>query len=443
MSLRGPTMIRRHPHRGVAVLALLAATGLIAACTPPPGSSPTTTVPPSTTTTLAPPTGPLSCDTDFSTDPAASAAQGAVEDDSTLSALDAGTLQRDTAAASAVSPFGVVEVTTIDEQGQPGFHMVTPDQVEQLALHRDVVSIEAPVPVAAQSGSGDPLRGQLWGLDDVKVDAVHHCSTGAGVTVAVIDSGVQADHPDLAGQVVAGPAFLDGGTETPGGGGVDPSGHGTHVAGTIAALTGNGIGVAAVAPDATILAVRVLDAEGNGWSTDVAKGINHAVDLGVEVINLSLGSTSRSGAIRTAVDRAWDQGVAVVAAAGNTPNCSNPCWPGAEPKTIAVAAHTPNRQTATFSVNGSWLDVSAPGTGIISTYPTGTGYAASNGTSMASPHVAGLSALMLATDPTLSPTHLRGALRRGSIDIGAPGFDEQSGQGAIDAAYTWQVHGQN
>ena len=442
MVTHGSSATRRHRVLTLAVAAVMA---LAVACAPA-SSSP----PPSdsvTTTTLPPPTGPLSCDTDFSTAPAEPLVEPATDGEPEPVPLDDATLQRDVAAASAASPFGVVEVTTVDPTGRPEFRLVAPDDVAAIVRNRAVTSVEAPVRVTTQSSPGDPLRPQLWGLDDVKVDAVHHCSTGAGITVAVIDSGVQADHPDLAGRVVAGPSILDLGTETPGGGGVDPDGHGTHVAGTVAAITGNGIGVASVAPDATIHAIRVLDAQGSGWSTDVATGITRAVDAGVDVINLSLGSETRSGSIRTAVDHAWNNGVVVIAAAGNTPNCSNPCWPGAEPNAIAVAAHNSSRSTASFSVNGSWLDVSAPGVGIISTYPlallTGSGYASLNGTSMASPHVAGVAALMLATDPTLTPAQVRGALQRGAIDIGTPGFDHQSGHGAIDAAYTWQLHAPN
>jgi len=452
MSTRGSTAIREHSHRRwvlAAIAAPLTTAALLAACAPPPpaSSTSTTTVPPGTTTTLVPPTGPLSCDTDFSTAPGFLSAEQAAEAEhvtdtgSSPVPLDAATLRSDTESARAASPFGVVEVTTVDDDGRPEVRIVVAAEVERLAEDHVVTSVEAPVRVGALSDPGDPLRPQLWGLDDMKVDAVHHCSTGEDVTVAVIDSGVQADHPDLIGRVVPGPSFLGGGTETPGGGGADPNGHGTHVAGTIAAIAGNGIGVAGVAPDTTIHAIRVLDPDGTGWSTDVATGINRAVDAGVDVINLSLGSTTRSGGIRAAVNHAWNSGVVVIAAAGNTPKCWDPCWPGAEPNSIAVAAHSSTRQTASFSVNGSWLDVSAPGVGIISTYPTGTGYASSQGTSMASPHVAGLAALMLATDPALSPAQLRGALRRGAIDIGAPGFDHQSGQGAIDAAYTWQLHG--
>lgn len=443
MSLSGSTTNRRRTRSTLGAVALVAVAAVVAACAPPPGATPSTTVPPSTTTTLPPPSGPLSCDTDFSAAPASAAEGAASEIIDAPVPLDDATLRHDTAAASAASPFGVVEVTSVAVDGRPEVQLVSPDEVAGLAEARTITSVEAPVRVTKLSDAGDPLRPQLWGLDDAKFDLVHHCSTGAGATVAVIDSGVQADHPDLADQVVAGPSILGGGNEVAGGGGVDPDGHGTHVAGTIAALTGNGIGVSSVAPDATIHAIRVLDEEGNGWSTDVATGINRAVAAGVDVINLSLGSTTRSGSIRTAVDHAWSNGVVVVAAAGNTPKCANPCWPGAEPNSIAVAAHASSRHTASFSVNGSWLDVSAPGVGIISTYPTGTGYASSSGTSMAAPHVAGLAALMVATDATLTPSQVRAALRRGAIDIGSPGFDHQSGQGAIDAAYTWQLHGQN
>jgi subtilisin family serine protease len=132
--------------------------------------------------------------------------------------------------------------------------------------------------------AGDPKRGQQWGLDMVQADQAHARTSGAGAVVAVIDSGVQADHPDLAGRLLPGRDFVDD-DATP----QDGDGHGTHVAGIVAATTGNGVGVASVAPAAKILPVRVLDDTGAGSSEDVKDGIDWAVAQGAHVINLSLG----------------------------------------------------------------------------------------------------------------------------------------------------------
>ncbi|MDP9294747.1 MAG: S8 family serine peptidase, partial [Actinomycetota bacterium] len=172
------------------------------------------------------------------------------------------------------------------------------------------------VAAAPAAAAGDPRRGEQWGLDLVEADAAHAVSQGAGAVVAIVDSGVQADHPDLAGRVGAGHDFVDG-DATP----QDGDGHGTHVLGVIAAATGNGIGVASVAPLATLMPVRVLGDDGSGTSANVARGIDYAREHGADVINLSLGADvpllGSGGEFDAAVRRALAAGIVVVAAAGN------------------------------------------------------------------------------------------------------------------------------
>ncbi|WP_128894380.1 S8 family serine peptidase [Longirhabdus pacifica] len=209
----------------------------------------------------------------------------------------------------------------------------------------------------------------------------------SSVLVAVIDTGVQDDHPDLIGKVVPGYDFIDNDNDP-----YDEQGHGTHVSGTVAALTNNGIGVAGTAPNAKILSVRVLNSSGSGSNLGVSQGIVYAADNGADIINLSLGGSSPSSAVEDAVNYAWNKGVVVVAAAGNTPS-TRPSYPAYYEKSIAVAATDANDQIAYFSTYGDWVDVAAPGVNVISTQ-LGGGYVSYSGTSMATPHTAGVAALL-------------------------------------------------
>jgi type VII secretion-associated serine protease mycosin len=279
--------------------------------------------------------------------------------------------------------------------------------------------------------SSDPLVKQQWAQQDFAFSALWPCGRGAGVTVAVVDTGVQADHPDLSGRVLPGTAFLNNGPAQPGAGGTDPNGHGTHVAGIVAAGE-NGVGIVGVAPEATILPVKVLGADGNGLSTDIAQGITWAVDQSAAVINLSLGSDLDSPSIDAAVDYATSHGVVVVAAAGNTGNTGNAAqFPAALPSVIAVAAIKPDHAIAPYSTRGNYVDVAAPGSSILSTIPPAT-WANKSGTSMSSPHVAGLAALIIDARGAITPAAMLNRLTSTATDTGAPGFDPAYGWGLID-----------
>ncbi|MCH9816952.1 MAG: S8 family serine peptidase [Actinomycetia bacterium] len=279
----------------------------------------------------------------------------------------------------------------------------------------------------------DPRRGEHWPLDQFAVEAsVWPKTTGAGIKVAVVDSGVAGSHPDLSGQITSGADFVvDQSGNTPNTS--DANGHGTHVAGVIAAVAGNGVGVAGLAPAARIIPVRVLDANGSGFSSDVADGIIFAADQGADVINLSLGGT-QSSSVGAALEYAQGKGVTIVAAMGNEKQRGNPTtYPAADPETIAVAATDEAQQVAAFSNTGNHVDVAAPGVGILSTVPD-TSYARFNGTSMATPHVAALAALVLAREPGLTPEQIRSRIADTAVDIGAQGWDSSSGSGVIDPA---------
>jgi serine protease len=276
----------------------------------------------------------------------------------------------------------------------------------------------------------DPYRGQQWDLSKIREADAWQRSTGAGATVAVIDTGVDATHPDLAGQVLPGTDLINGTS----GVSSDPNGHGTHVAGTIAALTGNGVGVSGFAPNAKILPIRVLDANGSGYTSTIATGIIYAADHGANVINMSLGGPGPTAAMTNAIAYARTKGVTVVAAAGNERTSGSPIsYPAADPGVIAVAATDSADRVASYSNQGSYVDVAAPGSSILSTLP-GDKYAFYNGTSMASPHVAAVAALLKAYDPGLTPDGIENALESSAVDLGAPGKDNDFGYGRIDAA---------
>jgi subtilisin family serine protease len=307
------------------------------------------------------------------------------------------------------------------------------------ALLSGALAVTGLAAVAAPAhAAGDPLRAQQWNLDLIESDAAHGTSTGAGAVVAVVDSGVQADHPDLAGRLAPGADLVDG-DGTP----QDGNGHGTHVAGIIGAATGNGVGIASVAPGATILPIRVLGDDGSGSTDQVAAGIDRARALGADVINLSLGSevplvgAMGGDAIDAAIRRALQAGIVVVAAAGNNgvPVCEQPA---AADGLICVGAIDRRRQRSFFSSFGSGLAVVAPGGSalpaagedILSTYPP-SGYQELAGTSQAAPHVSGVAALLVALG--LHGTAVGQRILDTATDLGPAGPDAQYGHGLVNA----------
>jgi serine protease len=344
------------------------------------------------------------------------------------------------ATVSSAHPVRVVS-TRLDQAGRPvvAVHTAT-DKTSaaklirqgQQASHAIGVELDAVVTAAGVPSGSDPYRGQQWDLSKISTGDAWQRSTGTGVTVAVIDSGVDASHPDLAGHVLTGYNVMTGQA----GPSTDALGHGTHVAGTIAAVTGNAVGVAAIAPDARILPIKVLGDDGKGYMSDTATGIVYAADHGAKVINMSLGATAQVEAVTNAITYARSKGVVVVAAAGNyRQNGSPTTWPGADPGVIGVAATDANDKVGSFSNAGSYVDVAAPGVDILSTYPVAQGgYMFMSGTSMASPHVAAVAALVEAYRPGLSPDQVERAIEGTALDLGATGRDDDYGYGRINAA---------
>ncbi len=297
----------------------------------------------------------------------------------------------------------------------------------------DVVSYEVDQPVSLLGATtNDPYAGSQWAYDNVSYEAAWNTATGSGVTIAVVDTGVRADHEDLSAKVEPGADFV-----TPGGGTgcADAHGHGTHVAGIAAASTDNGRGVAGAARGADILPVRVLDAYGSGYASDVAAGIIWAADNGADVINLSLGGPGYSTAMHNAVTYAVSKKVVVVAAAGNDAS-STPSYPGGFAESLTIASTTSANQRSYFSNYGPHIDLSAPGSAIFSTWgQSSSSYATLSGTSMATPYAAAAAALVkdaCGLGTTVAQVEQR--LKSTADDLGAAGFDVYYGYGLVDPA---------
>jgi subtilisin family serine protease len=281
-------------------------------------------------------------------------------------------------------------------------------------------------PIATITGT-DTFRSQQWGYDAIKTPAANTASTGTGITVAVVDTGV-ARVADLSGKILPGKDFIATGDGT-----ADPNGHGTGVASIIAATVGNSAGLAGIAPNTRILPVRVCDAAGACPVDTVAAGITFAADNGAQVINVSIGGAS-TPALTAAVAYAESKGVTVAASVGNSAEKGNPVlYPGGYDTVIGVAATDNAGNRAVFSETGPQVDIAAPGVGIVQAAP-GDKYVLASGTSQASPHVAAVAALAKSYKNTLTPADIRALVTGTAADLGPAGRDDQFGAGLLDAA---------
>jgi len=274
----------------------------------------------------------------------------------------------------------------------------------------------------------DPYFGYQWALTTIGAPQAWDVTTGSpSINIAILDTGVDLDHPDLADKIVSNMNFSSSPTID------DVNGHGTHVAGIAAAVTDNGIGVAGLGYTATIMNVKVMGDSGTGTYGSLAAGITWAADNGAEIINMSLGAYVYSSTLEIAINYAWSKGVVVVAAAGNDAR-TMPFYPAAYANCIAVAATYPWDAKADWSNYGEWVDVAAPGGGIYATVKD-NGYDYKSGTSMASPHVAGLAGLVF---PTVSDINGDGKLNdevRSRIEATCDDIGETDiGHGRINAA---------
>ena len=281
------------------------------------------------------------------------------------------------------------------------------------------------------AAGSDPLESSQWGWRRLGGSELGRLGDGSGLVVAVLDTGVDANHPDLAGRVLPGWDSMN----PEGDGRTDPNGHGTHVAGILGAARGNGEGISGVAPGVQILPVRVLDETGNGDDDELALGIIWAVDNGADILNLSIGGAIPSTLLEGAIDHALANGVLVVVAAGNDGATGNePSYPAAYRQVLAVGSTDSSDRRSIFSNTGGYLDVAAPGSWIVSTWPGGR-YQTSSGTSMAAPFVAGAAALLQARTG-LQGAELGARLVADATDLGSTGFDEEFGAGLVNPLAT-------
>ena len=266
-----------------------------------------------------------------------------------------------------------------------------------------------------------------WGITTGSTDVV----------VAVLDTGYERTHEDLEAVPIVSRRNIRTGTRNVS----DGYGHGTHVAGTIASSTNNGLGVASMAPGVTIMPVKVLDANGYGYWSDFLDGVDWAVAHGADVINMSLGSYLSANQIanwQPTFTAAWEAGTMVIAAAGNNNN-NTLFYPASFANVLSVSATTNSDAKAPFSSFGPAVDVSAPGVSIASTYRNNKYYAMS-GTSMATPHVAGLAALIRSLHPKFTLAQVETAIKSTALDLGNAGRDNVFGHGRIQAplALAWE-----
>lgn len=313
-------------------------------------------------------------------------------------------------------------------------------RTEVSSSKKDAISLEA---------AGYPSDQTPWGIESIyNNSSISSTSGGSGIKVAVLDTGVYTNHIDLAGSAEQCKDFTQYYSSMVNGSCTDRQGHGTHVAGTVLAHGGyDGLGIYGVAPQAKLWAYKVLGDNGSGYSDDIAGAIRHVADEAVRtgskvVINMSLGSSGKDSLIASAVDYAYSKGVLIVAAAGNSGYSANTIgYPGALVNAVAVAALENVQQNGTYRVanfssrgnpntDGDYyiqerdVEVSAPGSSIESTWYNG-GYNTISGTSMATPHVAGLAAKIWSSNPYMSHTQLRTELRNR-----AKQYDIKGGYGA-------------
>lgn len=278
-------------------------------------------------------------------------------------------------------------------------------------------------------------RRYQWNLPLIETEAGWNVTKGSqDVIVAVVDTGVDLNHSDLKNQLISGHNVVNPNAQP-----LDDVGHGTHVAGVIGALVNNNLGVAGMSWYNRIMPVKVLDQSGAGSTYAVAQGIIWATDHGAKVINMSLGNYADAQFLHDAIKYAYDRDVVLIAASGND-NTERPGYPAAYPEVFAVAAADSNKAKASFSNYGDYIDVAAPGVSIASTYPNNQ-YAALSGTSMASPHVTALAALIRSANPSLKNTEVMQLMRDTAMDIGPSGKDKYFGYGLIDVVAALKAAG--
>ena len=299
------------------------------------------------------------------------------------------------------------------------------------------VDIDAVVYTQAKPTPPPPPAESLpWGVDRIDAEKVWDtdgniivdpgANAGYGVKVAVLDTGIDLDHPDLQANIKGGSNTISSRKSAD-----DDNGHGTHVAGIIAGAD-NTIGVLGIAPQAWLYAVKVLDRNGSGFVSDIIEGLQWSINNGIQVVNMSFGTASDIQSLHDAIIAAYNSGIVLVAAAGNSgPGDNTVLYPAKYVEVIAVSSTDNTDAIASWSSRGPEVELAAPGVNILSTYKGG-GYKTLSGTSMASPHVAGTAALVIASGVADS-NQVRSNLQSTADDKGTSGKDNLYGYGLVDA----------
>jgi thermitase len=297
--------------------------------------------------------------------------------------------------------------------------------IQALARNPHIKFAEVDALVSPDMVANDTYFGSAWHLTNIGATTAWDTSTAAGVTIAILDSGVDASHPDLAAKLVAGYNFYDNNTNT-----ADVYGHGTKSAGTAVAITDNSLGVSSVARDAKLMPIRVTDT--TGWATwsGLASGTTWAADRGARVISMSFQNPSSSASVLSAASYARNKGAVVIGAAGNT--SAYDATAASDLMTIVAATDSADNR-ASWSTYGPSVDIAAPGVGVYTT-TSGGGYGSWSGTSAATPVVAGVAALLIAANPALKPADIDKILQTTALDRGTVGKDDYYGFGRINAA---------
>jgi len=299
-----------------------------------------------------------------------------------------------------------------------------------LSRHKHVKFVELDVMLKPQFDTNDPYYSSGWHLGKIEAPTAWETSTGRNVTIAILDSGIDATHPDLSGKLVPGWNVFGNNSDTS-----DVYGHGTKVAGAAAATNNNATGVASVAGDARLMPIRVTDTAGTGYLSQMAQGITWAADHGARVANLSFAGAGGYSTVQSAAQYMKNKGGLVVTAAGNNgrqetfaPNAS----------VLVVSATDEADQIAGWSSYGEFVDITAPGVGVWTT-SMGGGYGAVSGTSFSSPVTAGVVALIMAANPALNASEVENVLLSTAVDLGSAGADIYYGRGRVNAAAAVQA----
>lgn len=329
-----------------------------------------------------------------------------------------------TSGAVPIKPLKIINgmAVYLPEAAQSALEAHLDDKI--LRIEDDII-VHGIAPGGKGGGDEQPLQELPWGIDRIEADIAWGDTNGTMVNVAILDTGANLDHLDLIDNIKGNYNAISARKSAD-----DDHGHGTHVTGIIGAVN-NTIGVVGAGPQVNLYPVKVLDRKNEGFLSDIVDGLQWCIDNNMQVINMSFGSDVTNQAYHDAFIAVHNAGIVQVAAAGNTGGAI--LYPAKYPETIAVSSTDLADQLAASSARGAEIDLAAPGVGINSTAIDGL-YTTMSGTSMASPHVTGTVALLLATDGTLTPTEVKTKLKNTAEDLGLPTIEQGAGLIRADLA---------